>query len=316
VRVARRFAVAAYRNQLFFLASALAFNALLAALPFALLLLAALGYFVHPGTEAMHDVQQYLARLLPSSPSGTAAPVRRAEEIILSIVESRGQLSWFGFPLFLWFATRLFTSVRIALNRIFHTHESRAWLAGVAVDLELVFVTLILLVANVAVAVWFGGGRWFDRFVVTVSSYGLGVALFFIVYTVAPIRAMRADTTLLAAAVASLGFEVARKLFGLYLVQFATIDRLISNANAIAVILFVVWIYAMACIFLLGAEVAETYDVMRRGRVGGPTDRRVLPENGQPNGAAESRPTAVPTGRTLGPPDRRSAGPPSGGADG
>jgi membrane protein len=77
---------------------------------------------------------------------------------------------------------------------------------------------------------------------------------------------MRWDTALVAAAVAALGFEIAKKLYSLYLANFATIDRLISNTNAIALLLLVVWIYAIAVIFLFGGEVAETYDLMRRQR--------------------------------------------------
>jgi membrane protein len=92
------------------------------------------------------------------------------------------------------------------------------------------------------------------------------VLLFFAVYAIAPTRSMRGDTALVGAAVASLGFEVAKRLFSFYLARFTTIDNLISNANAIAVLLMVIWVYATACIFLLGGEVAETYELARRQR--------------------------------------------------
>jgi membrane protein len=149
---------------------------------------------------------------------------------------------------------------------MFDTRESRPFLKGKAVDFGLLIVTLILVVSNAYLTVRFAGNPWIGRFVIGLSTYGLVVVLFYIVYTVSPTRSMRWDTALVAAAVAALGFEIAKKLYSLYLTEFATIDRLISNANAIAVLLLVVWLYAMAVVFLFGGEVAETYDLMRRQR--------------------------------------------------
>lgn len=257
--------VGAYEDNILFLGSALTFDALLAALPFALLLLSALGFFVHAGDEAMQDVIVLLDRVLPRS-GADDGPIRRAEALMTGVVESRTQLSIFGLPLFFWFATRFFSGARAALNEIFDTTESRPFLVGKGVDVVLVIVTLVLLVSNAFLTVRFANNPWIGRFVIGLSMYGLVVALFYIVYTVAPTRSMRWDTALVAAAVAALGFEIAKKLYSLYLTQFATIDRLISNANAIAVLLLVVWLYAMAIIFLFGGEVAETYDLMRRQR--------------------------------------------------
>lgn len=261
----RRIFVGAYEDNIPFLGSALTFDVLLAALPFVLLLLSLLGYFVHAGDEAMQDIVALLERVLPRT-AADDGPLRRAEQILTGVVESRGQLSVLGIPLFLWFAMRFFAGARAALNEIFDTHESRPFLVGKAVDLFLVLATLVLLVANAYLTVRFAGNPWIGRFVIGLSTYGLGVVLFYVVYTVAPTRSMRWDTALVAAAVAALGFEIAKKLYGFYLTEFATVDRLISNANAIALLLLVVWIYAMAVIFLFGGEVAETYDLMRRQR--------------------------------------------------
>lgn len=262
----RRVFIGAYEDNIFFLGSALAFDALLAVLPFILLSLAALGYFVHSGEDAMADVLKLLDRFLPIAQEGGDSPLRRAEGLITGVVESRAQLSIFGLPLFFWFATRFFGGARAALNEVFDTPESRPYLVGKAIDLFQVIVTLVLVVANAFLTVLVADYPFVGRFAVGMSTFSIGVVLFFIVYSVAPARKMRWDTAVVAAAVASLGFEVVKKLYSLYLTEFATIDRLISNANAIALLLFVVWIYLTACVFLLGGEVAETYDLMRRQR--------------------------------------------------
>jgi membrane protein len=97
-------------------------------------------------------------------------------------------------------------------------------------------------------------------------AYVAVMILFYVVYMVAPSRKMPWDTALVAAVFASLGFEVAKRLYGFYVVEFVTFDRLVSDTNAIALLLFVLWVYLTALVFLAGGEVAETYDLARRQR--------------------------------------------------
>jgi membrane protein len=265
VGFARRVFVGAYDDKILFLGSAMTFDALVAALPLTLLVLSALGYFVHTGDEAIADVLAILDRILPRS--GLADdPISRAEQLLQGVVESRAQFSVYGVPLFLVLATRFFSGTRAALNEVFDTSETRGFLQGKFVDLLLVLVTLVLVVLNAYLTLRFAADPWVGRFVGALSTYGLGVMLFFSIYAIAPTRSIRADTALVGAAVASMGFEVTKRLFSVYLARFTTIDNLISNANAIALLLFVIWVYATACVFLLGGEVAETYELARRQR--------------------------------------------------
>src|SRR5262249_46810421 len=62
----RRIVVSIYENQVMFLASALAFDALLAALPFCVLVLAALGYVLHSMGSSIGDVHAVLDRFFPA----------------------------------------------------------------------------------------------------------------------------------------------------------------------------------------------------------------------------------------------------------
>lgn len=261
----RRVAIGAYEDNILFLASALSFDALLAVIPFVLLLLAALGYLAHGG-EAREDLLRLFSQFTPSGAPGEQSLLAPAEGMLATLVESRARLGLLGIPLFLWFATRFFSGARAALNEVFDTREARSFLAGKAIDLVLVVAALVLSVANILLTVFLQELPWLGRFAAALLTFGVGVALFFLVYTLAPTRRMRWDTALLASGVAALGFEIAKGLYGLYLSEFATLDRLISNANLIALLLLVLWIYYTAVVFLLGSEVAETYDLMRRQR--------------------------------------------------
>lgn len=261
----RRVWTAAYEDNVFFLASALAFDALLAALPFVLLALGALGYVVQGHQDPLSQVHALLDRFLPFQ-AGPEGPMGPAERLLAGVSESRGELSAFGLPLFIWLATRFYGAVRAGLNEVFDTDESRPWWVGKTVDLALVGLSLLILVAHTAVGLVVPGGVWGERLLRRTASAVFGTALFYLVYTVAPSRRVRRDTALVAATVAALAFEVARVLYGVYLSQFATLDRLVSNANAIALGLLLVWFYYTAVVFLVGGEVAETYDLMRRQR--------------------------------------------------
>jgi membrane protein len=257
--------VAAYEDNVFFLASALTFDALVAGLPFVLLTLGVLGYVVHGTQDPISSIHAIVDRFLPFQ-SGARDPLAPAEQALVVAAESRRQLSALGVPLFLWFSTRFFGAVRKGLQEVFDTDETRPWLLAKTVDLLLVLISLAVLVANTMEGFVLGTAAWPQRLLRRMLSFLLGALLFYAVYTMAPGRGVRRKTAVLAAAVAALAFELARFLYGFYLARFATVDRLFSNANVIGIALLLVWTYYTAVVFLLGGEVADTYDLMRRQR--------------------------------------------------
>ena len=276
--IARRTFEAAFEDNIPFLASALSFDLLLTMIPFVALLLAALGYLVqHQVTTQQVDLHELLARLVPSSVGGaTDAAFAQVERALAGVVRQRVRLTAVGLPLFLWFSTRLFGGLRAALNEVFDTDERRSWPTAKLLDLAMVFGTGTLLVLSTLLATWEArsvGGisrgfvlDWLWRFSLEVTSFALGVALFFIIFKFLPSRRIVWRTALVAAVFCSLGFEVARRLYALYVTRFATLDRVASDANLVALFLFLLWIYYTAYLFLLGGEVAETYDLVRMRR--------------------------------------------------
>jgi membrane protein len=255
-----------YENQIMFLASALAFDALLAALPFCVLVLAVLGYILHSMGASIGDVHAVLDRFFPVPRGGGADAFARIDAFATSVAENRSELSVWGAPFFLWFSTRFYTSVRNSLNDIFDIEEERSFLVGLAVDFSLMVFTTLLFVGNAIISADTFITRWLPPVSASFSAFGFAVVLFFLIYSIAPARRIRWDTALIAAFVAGIGFELAKRLYGIYLKEFATMDRLVSNANLIALVLFLLWLYATACAFLVGGEVAETYDLAKKQR--------------------------------------------------
>ena len=77
-----------------FLASGLTFDALLAAVPFLLLLLSVVGYVLSAEAgRAQIEIHDYLKRLLPTVPSRGTDPFAPVVRIIERIVSERGTLT-------------------------------------------------------------------------------------------------------------------------------------------------------------------------------------------------------------------------------
>lgn len=273
--ILRRTLEAAYEDNIPFLASALSFDLLLTIIPFAALLLAAIGYLVeHQLTTHQIALHEVLARLLPVAPGGDTDRVfRRVEGVLEGVVAHRARLTVIGLPLFLWFSTRLFGGLRAALNEVFDTDESRPWPVAKLLDLAMVLCTGALLVLSGGLAAWearhanFVTGSfaldWVWRTSLEITAFALGVVLFVVVFKFLPSRRIYWRTALVAAVFCSLGFEVAKRLYALYVTRFATLDRVASDANVVALFLFLLWVYYTAYLFLLGGEIAEAYDLIR-----------------------------------------------------
>lgn len=259
--------MAAYEDNITFLASGLTFDGLLWLLPLVLVALAVFGYIVGGGGDTVASVHQLFDRFLPAGTAGGPNdPFTAIEGAIARVVASRVPLLVYGLPAFLWFSMRLFGSVRAALNDVFDTEETRGWIAGKLLDMLLGIACAVLVIANTTVSFVVISAPWIGRLLAGLSAYGFALAAFFVVYKVAPSRRVPWDTALIASVVSALAFEIAKRLFAIYLDQFATIDRALSNTNVIALLLFVLWVYYTCVVFLAGGEVAETYELARRQR--------------------------------------------------
>jgi membrane protein len=255
-----------------FLASALSFDLLLTAIPFVVLLLGAVGYLVqHQVTAQNIEVIELVERFLPRHARGDADRFSSIERLFAQVVENRARLTLIAVPFFLWFSTRLFGGLRSALNEVFDTEERRPLAIRKLIDVLMVVVTATLFVGNTfltpLVARLEGRSEWLWHLTVDLLAVLLSVGLFFVVFKLSPARRINWRTALVASVFCALAFEAAKRLFAFYLGNFATLDRLASDANVAAFILFLVWIYYTALVFLMGGEVAETYDLVRRRRV-------------------------------------------------
>ncbi|HXJ30079.1 MAG TPA: YihY/virulence factor BrkB family protein [Gemmatimonadales bacterium] len=267
----------AYEDNIPFLASALSFDVILTSIPFLVLLLAVVGSLVqHQLTTQQLNLAELLDRFMPTAGGVGGDAVRQVEDVLAGVVQSRGQMTFIGLPLFLYFSTRLFGGLRAALNDVFDTDEKRPWPLAKLYDLGLVLITGVLLLSSALLPAVEARTtaeltssfliEWIYRLSLEIVAFAFSTVLFLCVFKILPARRIAWRTALVAAVFCALAFEMAKRLYALYVAHFVTLDRLASNANAGAFILLILWIYYTNCVLLIGGEIAEVYDLARMRR--------------------------------------------------
>ncbi len=270
----RRVYEAAAEDNIWFLASGLTFDALLAAIPLVLLVLALLGQILSVRAGAAQvEIGDYIRQFVPSYGTAATDPFASIIALLENVTRKRGTLGLVGIPLFVWFSTRLFGSLRHTLNEVFDTEESRPILVGKLVDIALVLVTMLLVLINATLT----GGL--ELLAIMMKKFGLGflpffatqllgwlsiVAVFVIVFRYAPTRGIWWRTALFAAVLCTMAFEVAKEVLAWWFQHFVHPEHLTTDTTIGSVLMLVGWTYYMTVVFLIGAEIAQVYQLRRR----------------------------------------------------
>lgn len=259
-----------------FLAGGLAFNILLALVPFVLLLISGLSFLLgSEPAEAAITVTRLIEQLLPNEAPSASELLRG---VVAEVLTTRSTVTIYSAIVFAWFSTRLFGSLRSVLALIFDGTD-RGIVAGKLFD----FVATII--ATVAVVVYVVFSAYLDlattrgfellrtvglqQEAMTGVEYLLGrllavvlvFALFYAMYRGLPRRRPSVQVAAVAALTASVLFEIARHVFAI-LVGAADPSSLYTGTIA-AIVSVVFWTYYSAFLFLLGGEVAQAYDLRR-----------------------------------------------------
>jgi len=267
-------------DNIFFLASGISFNILLAIVPFLLLFATSLTYLLNQSTAAATaEITDLLDRFLP--PGAEAGP-EFAAQTITDIIKARGAVSLYAAISFIWFSTRLFGSLRSVLAAIFDIEVDRGIVDGKVFDVKVTVVSSFLFVVYTAlsgylaiastrgVAVLAALGIRHD--VMGGLEYAIGrlvafvfIAFFFYgLYKFLPYKKIRWQTALVACLFTGVMFEAARSAFAIYVRSFHPGSMYIGTVATL--IILILWIYYAACVFILGGEIAQVYELrhMRR----------------------------------------------------
>jgi len=272
-----RLYVKAGEDDIFFLAGGIAYNVVLAAVPFLLMLVAVFGWvlkaqFENPQQEAVNYVFKILA------PSQQVDRIIR--DLVGRIVVGRTGFGVVGVLFFVWGSTALFGTLRAALRTIFDLPEERGIVEGKVFDLQMVVVAGTLFFANTGISVllesaqrygteWLGlGGAWVET---AQQAWGQFLAfaaifvMFLLIYRFLPKRRTPLRMSLVAAGFAAVGWELLKNLFALYLQNAPNLGR--TWGAALGPVVVVLWVYYACVVFILGGEVAQVYDLLRVRRM-------------------------------------------------
>ena len=260
-----------------FLAGGIAFNILLAAVPFVLLLVWGLATLLNASSaEANEVVVRYLDRLLPSHVESPDAGTHKLISDILGTHQSLGLWSAIGF---IWFSTRLFGSLRTVLASVFDIESERGIIQGKLFDIKITVLSTILITAYTLISTYvlvatkssvqvledlgirsdvMGQARAWGTHLV--ASCILAV-MFFSLYKFLPVRRVRTKTAWVAAIFTTLMFELAKLIFAVYVTSFNPGSLYAGTVAAVVVVVF--WVYYAALIFILGGEVGQVFELRR-----------------------------------------------------
>ena len=261
-----------------FLAGGLAFNVLLALLPFVLLLVSGLSFLLgSETTQAANTVVALIDKLLPIGDRAASALLRG---IVADVLATRSTVTLYSAIGFAWFSTRLFGSLRSVLALIFDGTD-RGIMAGKLFDFAATLVATVAVVCYVVISTYVGlattrglallqetgvrmeamGGVGF--LVGRLTALTVIFMLFYAMYRGLPRHRPSARTAAVGALTASILFEIARDLFVLIVARFDPSSLYTGSIAAIVAVVF--WTYYGALLFLIGGEVAQAFDLRQRG---------------------------------------------------
>jgi membrane protein len=268
-------------DNIFFLAGGIAFNILLAAVPFFLLLVSGLATLLNHSTDvSFSEALSLVDRLLPQHSDTPESPLHK---LLLDVLQFRGSVRLYGAIGFVWFSTRLFGSLRSVLAHVFDIEQERSIVAGKIFDIQITILATLIVVAYTFLSAYLAvasvrGGAVLRELgirdeVMGRLEYTLGriIAFFFIalmffsLYKFLPNRRIRWQTALCGALSTAVLFEGARNLFTAYVSSFN--PGSLYSGTLYALIIVVFWVYYAAMIFILGGEVAQVYELRRVRRM-------------------------------------------------
>jgi len=277
----RRLWTKSVEDDVLFMAGAIAFNVLVAIVPFLILAIGLAGYVL--SARVGDPSAAVIALLVENFPEGVdgAGAGDALRDAVQGLVDSRSGFTLLGASLFLYLGTRLVGTLRTALREIFDIGQKRGILAGKLFDLQAVIVGLVLLTMNLGITVvveavmGFGVGvlgiegnalsraQWVLAHLLAVTSIW---TLFLIAYRYLPARRIAWRTATIAATFSALLHEGLKLGFSWYVTEVANYGSAFGNVANVAVLFF--WIYYGSIVFVLGGEVAQVFTMRKASRVG------------------------------------------------
>jgi membrane protein len=258
------------QHHIFLFGSGLAFSLFLCIVPFVLIIFSILGNIL-----AAKSVEQQVISFI-----NTVIPYQEYADYARTIIFSRiaefieyktlaGLIGGVGL---LFAASGLFSSMRTILNKVFVVEEDKTGVVGKLRDLAMVlFVVISILMATIVLPAldvlikvvhswsifnYYELSR-FQGFSLAIISFLMIFLMFFGFYSFIPYAKIGRKIPAVSALWATIFWEIAKYLFGYYLYNVASLDKIYGTYALVVVLAF--WIYYSSVLFIVGAEIGQLY---------------------------------------------------------
>lgn len=239
-------------------AAALAFSSLLALAPMVAIAFSMLSLF-SSFEQLGNAFQDFIYQFLVPAAGGDL------REYLDQFAGQAGKLTVIGLFLFLLTALLLLFNIEESFNDIWGVEKGRSMTARITVYWALVSLGPLLMGASLAISTYLlsvtvASG---EQFATQVHSVGVvllpflfEVLAFLLLYLVMPNVRVSFTHALMGAVVASVLFEITKRLFALYVVNFDSYQIVYGALSTLPI--FLIWIYLSWVVALVGAEVVAT----------------------------------------------------------
>jgi YihY family inner membrane protein len=247
-----------------FMASGLAFSFLICLIPFVLLGVSLVG-FVLSGEEAAREVVSQLTRNFP-------VYRREITRALLAIVETRRASGLLGTVTMIVFASQLFGTSRLVMHRVMGIRAG-SFLGNFARDAVMVLLLSVFLFVSMVATSVMESIQLFLLEPVRMSRQSIGYAwvafslvfsavMLYLGYRHLPRRRIRPGSAWAGAVLASVLWEIAKRLFRLYVRNVAVYGQIYGSLGVL--VAFVMFVYYTCVVFVFGACYVAAMESRRR----------------------------------------------------
>ena len=253
VRVAQKF----HADRLLRHAAALSFSSLLALAPMLAIGFAMLSLF--SGLEASGaELEQFIFRFLePAAGDGV-------REYLNQFAADAGRLTLIGLALFLVTALLLLNTIEQSFNDIWGVREGRSITQRLTVYWTMVTLGPLLMGASLSISTYVLTSSVLEAFELGTQVRSAGLTLlpflfqmmaFALLYLFMPNVKVSFKHGLAGALVATILFEISKRLFGFYIVNFNNYEVVYGALASLPI--FLIWVFLSWAVTLIGAEVVS-----------------------------------------------------------
>jgi membrane protein len=249
-------------------AGSIAYFFLLSFVPFCLLLIAIFGYFIGENKEFYEFFSARAMRFFPAATAGISRG--------LAAIVTYRKIGVYSVAIYAYFSFLLYKSLESAIHGIFREKAKRSQLISIVMSFLIISliagfiivsfaVTSIIQMLNLMITDFIGlplgvAESFLIRFAIPIFLVFVTAA---VLYALLPVRKVALHNALCGGFFTAIFLEAARHLFTIYVVSVATEFGTIYGPLS-SFVIFLLWVYYAACIFLIGAEIVCTLEFSGR----------------------------------------------------